>query len=258
MGVFCWKVWHNFERRTQISPQSRIFPAFPPTETLKIVLVGRSGTGKSAAGNTILRSSKFLAQLRAQPVTRTCQKRRRVGLDQDVVVVDTPALCLMLGAKGDPSQLEELKSCVSSCEGEKTVLVLVFQLGRFIHEDEKAVEMLEAIFGEHVMKYTILLFTRKEDLGDGNLDDYINNTDNKAIKKIIKKCERRVYAFNNKETGQAREDQVTGLLKMANNLITSHGGQGFSYVLDNVSKTKNAQEKHMPRQLIETLKNRLS
>lgn len=49
-----------------------------------------------------------------------------------------------------------------------------------------------------------MLFTRKEDLETGKLDDYVNNTDNKHLKNIIGKC-RRYCAFNNKETGQAAE-----------------------------------------------------
>ena len=53
------------------------------------------------------------------------------------------------------------------------------QLGRITTEDKKAVMELDCIFGAEVMKYTIVLFTWKEELETGNLDDYVNNTDNK-------------------------------------------------------------------------------
>lgn len=66
------------------------------------------------------------------------------------------------------------------------------------------------------MKYMIVLFIRKEDLGDGDFYDYINNIKNKVFKKIFKKCNGRVCVFNNKEIGEDQEIQVKGLLKIVN------------------------------------------
>lgn len=110
------------------------------------------------------------------------------------------------------------------------VFVLVFQLGRFTQEDEAVVEQLEASFEENIMKYMIVLFTRKEDLGDGDLYDFTNNTKNKVLKRIFKKCKGRVCAFNNKETGEDQETQVKALLTIANDLKRSYDEHSTSWM----------------------------
>lgn len=93
------------------------FPISSATELINIILLGRSGTGKSATGNTILGRPAFLSQLGAQPITCRSQSGRRTVDWQDIVVVDTPSFSQLPDLQKDPSRLkEEVDHCLSLLE----------------------------------------------------------------------------------------------------------------------------------------------
>lgn len=70
------------------------FPS-PSSEVRTVVLVGRTGNGKSATGNSILRTNAFTSMPSSAGVTSTCELRRTVLEDGKILnVIDTPGRLL--------------------------------------------------------------------------------------------------------------------------------------------------------------------
>ncbi|EMP38553.1 GTPase IMAP family member 1 [Chelonia mydas] len=91
-------------------------------------------------------------------------------------------------------------------------LVLVTQLCHFMEEDQHAVRRVKEIFGPRAMNYTIVVFTRREDLWSGTLEEYISHSDNKQLQELIEQCQGRYCAFNNKATWDERDAQADELM----------------------------------------------
>lgn len=58
-----------------------------------LVLLGRTGNGKSATGNSILQRKAFGSRFSSKGVTKTCEQQRTVLPDGMILnVIDTPGI----------------------------------------------------------------------------------------------------------------------------------------------------------------------
>lgn len=223
---------------------------------MRIVVLGKTGAGKSSLLNTLSGENAFTINHTANSGTRVCKAKLKTVDGKNLLLVDTPGF--FDTDRSEDEMKAEIVSCITECAPGPHVFIIVLRVEKFTEQENQVIKTITDYFSDEALRFATVLFTHGDQLEEEtHIGQFVDESE--ELRNLVKRCGNRFNVLDNKYWKGSQDEyrcnnvQVKKLLSTIDNIFEANNGGYFTTELLQMAKRNIDDEKDSLRQTFPNL-----
>uniref|UniRef100_A0A3B3DJD1 AIG1-type G domain-containing protein n=1 Tax=Oryzias melastigma TaxID=30732 RepID=A0A3B3DJD1_ORYME len=170
----------------------------------RIVVLGKTGAGKSSLANNIFEEKLFEVNHSADSGTSKCKAESKSLNQRRIIFVDTPGF--FDTGRSEEEMKREIVRCITECAPGPHVFLIVLKVEKYTDQEKEVVKKMTQYFSEEALKFTVVLFTHGDQLPEETtIEEFVKKSED--LNQLVEKCSGRCHVFDNKYWNNVHQEE---------------------------------------------------